>query len=427
MKKFLMTSKNIPRDSAVWNMAGTMLSAFQSVILLIVLSHTVGEEMAGIFTMGNVSANLFLFIGKYGVRSYQVSDVDNKYSFKDYHIARILSVAMMILVSVGYTLYSAKTVGYTTVKTQIIIWMCMMRVPEAYEDVFYGDYQKKERLDIGAKCLTLRQIATIMLFVVLVIISRNLLLSTIVSTIFTFLAMAVLIFITREMLDEGAGKGSFDKKLMFQMILAVTPIFLATFLSNYIGAAPKNAIDRYMDDSSQAIYGYISMPVFVVGLLANAVFNPILHKISCMYFEGRIKDFVKSILRQMVVIGIITVVCMAGAYILGIPVLSIMYNADLAPYKTDLMIIVLASGLLAFATFFMTVLTIMRKQAIIIIGYLSVAAAALFFSGIAVTNSGIRGAVVFYLILLTLLSVFFGISLIVFIVKAGNEFKAKKV
>ena len=136
MKKFLMTSKNIPRDSAVWNMAGSMLLAFQSVVMLIVLSHVTDGVTAGIFTMGNVSANLFVFIGKYGVRGFQVSDVDNKYSFRDYHCGRAISVAVMILVSLVYTLITAFRVGYSAEKTQIIIWMCMMRVPEAYEDVF---------------------------------------------------------------------------------------------------------------------------------------------------------------------------------------------------------------------------------------------------------------------------------------------------
>ena len=417
-----MTSSNIQRDSAVWNMAGSILLAFQSVIMLIVISHVTDETTAGIFTMGNVSANLFLFIGKYGVRGFQVSDVKNKYSFKDYHYGRYISVIMMILISVIYTLYTANRVGYSSIKTQIIIWMCMMRVPEAYEDVFYGDYQKKGRLDIGSKCLTIRLIATVVLYVILIIVTKDVLLSTIISTVFTFLLMIVLILMTREMLSEGAGRGEFDARNMFRMLIATTPIFAATFLSNYIGVAPKNAIDRIMDDTSQAIYGYVSMPVFVVMLLASVVFNPVLLKISFIWSDRKFGEFVKQVIIQVFVIVGISVTCLVGAYLLGVPVLSFLYNTDLAPYKTDLMLIVTASGMLAFATLFMNVLTVMRKQAVIISGYFIVAVLATVFSDKAVKDGGIRGAVIFYLILLILLSVFYTIMFIVSM--AGEKKKA---
>ena len=84
LKKFLLQSNNIARDSFVWNMAGSMIMAFQSVILLMIITRTAGLAEAGIFTIANVNANLFLNIGKYGMRNYQVSDVEGQFSFGDY-------------------------------------------------------------------------------------------------------------------------------------------------------------------------------------------------------------------------------------------------------------------------------------------------------------------------------------------------------
>ena len=409
-KSFLMTSKNIERSSAFWNMAGSMILAFQSVIMLVVLSRVVSEELVGIYTMGNVSANLFVFIGKYGMRNYQVSDVKNAYSFKDYHMTRVITSIMMIIVSIVYTLYSAHTVGYSSEKTQIIIWMCLMRVPEAYEDVFHGDYQKKGRLDIAAKCLTLRVAVTLVLFVVLVVITGNLLTSLIIATVFTYVCMAILLYFTRQMLDEKNGKGVLSKKKVMTLFITVFPLFLAMFLSNYLGAAPKNSIDRFMDDHTQAIYGYISMPVFVVGLLANVIFNPILYRTSCMWNEGKYKEFIKTVFQQILYVLALALVCLLGAYLLGVPVLSFMYNKDLAPYKTDLLLIVVGSGFLAMATLFMNILTIMREQKIILVGYIIVAAAAFIFSDKIVSKYEMRGAVWLYVILLVALSVFYGVA-----------------
>jgi len=409
LKNFLMTSKNITHSGAFWNMVSGMTSAFQSVIMLIVISHVLGMDMRGIYLLGNTSSNLFLFIGKFGMRPYQVSDLKDEYSFRDYHMSRVISCAAMIMVSVVYTLYSAFTVGYSPFKTGVVILMCMMRVAEAYEDVYYGDYQKKGRLDIGAKCMALRVISTIILFILLVIVSRNLLFSVTVSTIYTFVVMTVFILITRETLDTGSGKGKLIASKVVKLFLAVMPLFLANFFSSYIGSAPKYSIDRFMDDKGQAIYGYVTMPVFVVGLLSSFIFNPIMVKISRMWAEREKKQFIRLFLKQLFYVLVITVVCLIGAYAIGVPVMSLLYNTDLAPYKVDILLIVVASGFMGLAGIFVNALTIMRHQKLVCSGYILCAAVAFILSDMIVRKHELRGAVLFYLALLTLLSLYYAI------------------
>ncbi len=65
--------------------------------MLTVLTHVCDVTTAGIFTIAYANANLFLNLGKYGVRNFQVSDVHEKYDFAPYHAARILSVLAMIV------------------------------------------------------------------------------------------------------------------------------------------------------------------------------------------------------------------------------------------------------------------------------------------------------------------------------------------
>ena len=413
LKKFLMTSKDIDRSGAFWNMINGLFVAFQSVIMLVVLSHVLDENMAGIYTMGSVSSNFFLYIGKYGMRQYQVSDVKYEYSFWDYHMSRVISCAVMILVSVAYTLYSAFTVGYSPFKTGVIIWMCINRVAEAYEDVFYRDYQKKGRLDIGAKCMSLRVISTLILFIVLVVATKNLLLSVAISTIYTFVVMTALILLTRETLDTEGGKGRLSASGVVKLFIAVTPLFLATFLSSYIGVAPKNSIDRCMDDVSQAIYGYITMPVFVVTLLSGFIFNPIMVKISNMWVTKEKQLFIRLFLKQLLYVVLITIVCLAGAYAVGVPALSFLYNTDLSPYKTDIILIVVASGFMGLSTIISNALTIMRRQGLIFVGYLLSAVVAFFCSDMVVGRFEIRGAILLYLGMLALLSAFYGVVFII--------------
>ena len=83
------------------------------------------------------------------------------------------------------------------------------------------------------------------------------------------------------------------------------------------------------------------MPVFVIGLLNNFVFQPILTTVANCYETKNKDQFFQLIKRQIVVILIITIVALIGSYVLGIPVLSILYNCDLSNYKVDLLILML--------------------------------------------------------------------------------------
>ena len=404
VKRFLTNSNDIDKSGAIWNLVASVLCAFQSVILLVVMTHTVGLIPAGIYTMGNTDNNLFLSIGKYGVRPFQVSDVDREYKFREYRMARIISTILMAVVSTGYVLYVAIKNNYSSNKLWIIIWMCIYKLPDSFEDVYYGDYQKNERLDVAAKPLALRMIITITLWAILLVITKDLLISVVISTIVTIVIMVWFILLTKEFVTE---REKPDSSRVLKLLWVTLPLAVAAFLTLYISAAPKNSIDAHLDDKLQAIYGFIAMPVFVVQLLAQAVFNPVLYKISCLWNDGDIGKYVRESLKQVACVFIITLFCMIGAWLLGIPVLSIMYHTELSSYRMDLMYMMIGSGFLGLIVLLTGFLTIMRRQSIIIVGYLIVSIIALFFTDKYVIKYGIRGAVLFFVELLAMLCIIF--------------------
>lgn len=418
MKSFLLKSSNIQRDSVVWNMAGSLLMAFQSVIFLMILTRTVGLVASGIFTIAYANANLFLNIGKYGMRNYQVSDVKKEFSFHDYLNSRWITSIFMMVVSVIYVIYTAFSNDYSLEKTWIIIWMCLFKVPDAIEDVYYGQYQKKGRLDVAAKALTLRMILTIICFAVAVIITKNLLVTLIISTCLTFLIMILFLTWTYPSFKEEKQEKSYKVIKLLQCCL---PVFLSAFLSFYIGNAPKYAIDAQLSDELQACYGFIAMPVFVIGLLNNFVFTPLLFQLSCLWNDGKVKEFLSKIFRQMFIVLIITVICLAGAYLLGIPVLSLLYNTDLSEYKAELMILLLGGGFLGLSGVFNAVITIIRYQKALLVGYGIVALLALLLSNQVVRQYEMMGAAVLYLSLMVLLCICFAVVLFVGIQKKKKE------
>lgn len=418
MKSFILNTSNIERDSFIWNMTGSLLMAFQSVIFLMILTRTVGLVESGVFTIAYANANLFLNIGKYGMRNYQVSDVKNEFSFKEYLSSRWITTIVMIAVSLLYVIYTGHTNNYSMGKSQIIIWMCLFKVPDAMEDIYYGDYQKKGRLDVASKAMTIRMLATIILFSILSILTKNLLLTLIISTCVTSVMAILFIAWTYPTFKEETIK---RRGKVFLLLKYCLPVFFSAFLAFYIGNAPKYAIDSQLTDELQACYGFIAMPVFVIGLLNSFIFNPILFRISCLWNDKKIQEFLRNIFIQVVIVAGITLVCMIGAYLVGIPVLSILYNTDLSPYKIELIVLLLGGGFLGLSGVLTAVITIMRYQNALVVGYAVVAVIAFVLSDIVVEKYEMMGAAVLYAGLMALLCLVFFAILFIGISKTKSE------
>lgn len=414
MKFFFINSSNIERDSFIWNMAGSLLWAFQSVIFLMILTRTVGLEESGIFTIAYANANLFLNIGKYGMHNYQVSDVKKEFSFQEYLLSRWITTVAMIIISVVYVVYTAHINQYSSDKTWIMAWMCLFKISDSMEDVYFADYQKKERLDIASKILTMRMILTILFFIMVVIITKDLLTTLIFTTVFTMSLMVLFIKWTKSEFYE---EKVCDKKQIAELLKVCFPVFFSAFLSFYIGNAPKYAIDAQLTDELQACFGFIAMPIFVIGLLNGFIFNPILYHISCLWNQSKWNLFIKEVIRQIFIVCGITFLCVVGAYLLGIPVLSLLYNTDLSSYKTELLILLAGGGFLALSGVLSSVLTIMRMQNALAMGYGAVAFLAWLLSNEIVKKYEMIGAAVLYLGLMAILCVCFAFMLLIKIIK----------
>jgi O-antigen/teichoic acid export membrane protein len=420
IKSFLIQSDNIERDSFIWNMAGSMIMAFQSVIMLMILTRVLGLIEAGVFTIAYANANLFLTIGKYGVRNFQVSDVTGQFTFREYYLSRIVTSAAMLSVSVLYVLYAGSKNGYSMEKSMVIIWMCFFKVIDVLEDVYHGLYQQKGRLDVAGKALTLRLGITLLVFAVSLFAFKDLLLTLIIATVITLALFFLFTKWSYEPFRQTSEKRA-SSSYVWRQLKICFPLFLGSFLSFYIGNAPKYAIDRVLNDELQACYGFIAMPVFVIGLLNGFIFNPMVYKMSIMWNKGKKKEFMKLIWFQTGIVAGITVVCMIGAYLLGIPVLSVLYNTDLSAYKKELLVLLLGGGFLALSGLLATIITIIRFQDSLLAGYVAVAVLACMLSGEAVERYLVMGAAGLYLVLMAVLCLIFTVLLIYGVRKKGKK------
>lgn len=401
-----MNTGHNERKNYVWNMVAGLINAAEAVLLMAVITRTNGIYDAGVLTIAFAIANLLSTIGKFGIRNYQVTDVNGQFTFGTYLGTRIVTTVLMLIVSVVYVIYGYLFKQYAWDKASVILFMCLIYVVEAIEDVFAGLYQKKGRLDWGGKIFSARWVVILGLFSIILISTHNLFYAALISMVISVFCCIILLFYSyRKIVAE---KLQICFKGTKQLLSHCLPLFLSAFLQFYLINAPKYAIDDYLTEEVQACYGFIAMPVFVIGLLNSFIYQPILVKMAVQWREHDYQGFGKRIWRQIGIIAMITIVCIAGAYVLGIPVLSLLYHTDLSNYKVELLILLLGGGFLAMVGFSNVLLTIMRKQIWVLYGYAVVSMIAFLTTGQVVKAYEITGAAMMYTILIAVLMVALG-------------------
>lgn len=398
--------QTLERRNMAWNMLGSFLYAFASMVLTMIVVQLVGDEQGGIFTFAFTTFGQQMFMVAYfGIRPYQITDVENKYSFGDYLHLRIVTSLGALAMGIGYILLQ----GYQPGKAWVVFLMVCYKVIDGFADTYEAEFQRSGRLYLTGKSNTFRTVLSVGSFFVTLYVTRSLVTAGAAAVVAQVAGVVVFDLAVIGGLDnvDWHWSGAGCRSLAASCLL----LFLSVFLDFYIFSAAKYAIEGHMDDASMAVYGAIFMPTSVINLVAGFVIRPFLTKLSLCWDKRQLKEFSAVVGRLFFIILGLTVLAVGGAALLGIPVISLLYpnlREALSSCRLALVMIILGGGFNAWMNLFYYTLVIMKQQRLIFAGYVVVCVAAAVISPLAVIRAGILGGAVSYLILMVLLVACFG-------------------
>ena len=382
----------------IWFTMGTACFALATLVMTIVISLLLGETQAGMFSVGLSIAQWLVTIAYFEIRTFQVTDVRNEYSFKYYLTLRILMCIITFLASIVYVVFN----NYDIQKVIIILLVCLYKISDSIADTFEGEFQKEDRIDISGKSEFYRVFFSILVLVIAVAVSKNLILSLIIMNVVAY-GMIVLLDISIAV-KRVSVRMTGDMKRLWELVKMCIPLAVSTFLSTYIINSSKLSVDRVLGDEAQLYYTAVFMPNMVINLFSGIIFKPMQTAMAVNYYEKKYKNFWHIISKMILIITGFTFVCEVGAYILGIPVLSWLYGVNLKEYKLTLLLLLLCGGVNAINIIFYYVLAIMRKQKYMTILYIIVCLVSFLIMDTMTGRMGLMGASLGYLILVSLLA-----------------------
>jgi O-antigen/teichoic acid export membrane protein len=305
-----------------------------------------------------------MVIGGFEVRTVQSTDIKNEYKFQTYFTLRIITCILMMAICGVYAYKS----NFDDITSRAVWVFGLYKAVEIFADVFSGVYQQKDRIDLCGKTFTVRALLTSLTFSIILAQTKDLIIAGIAMVVVSVILLFIYDVRLVKIFNDIKIAISFEK--IIPLIKAVMPLFISAFIMMYINNAPKYAINKYCTNIEQNKYSILFMPAFVINLFSLFLFRPILVDMAVKWNNYDNKAIISYIKKSMLSIFLISVLCIFGGVLCGIPLLSIVYGVDLYDSKVVFIIIMTYGGFNAIGNYFYYVLTVMRQQSKIMIGYM---------------------------------------------------------
>lgn len=400
--------KNI-KKAFLWNMIGSVCYSASSFIYLMVVTRICGTKLAGFYSLSYATAQLLLQVARYGVRTYQATDLKQKFLFKEYKIFRIFTCVLMMLIGAFYSFLS-----FSGEYIMISCFIILMKMIDAVEDVYHGNFQQKYHVELMGKMLAARNLYSTLFFILSLLISKNLYTACSLTALTSFVfCLGINSWFSRKKvgnLENSAAKVKMGH--IWELLKICTPLFIGTFLSLLLYNVPKYAMASVMSDEYQTYYSILFMPSFVISLLCEFLFKPVITTIAELWWKNDMKKFSLYVLR---IVGIIPICCVAvivAGHLLGRTLLEIIYGVDLSSYKLHFIVLLIGGGISAEVYMLYNILIAIRKGGCLLPVYCITAALTILAARPMVKAWGVMGAAMNYGLSCSILFIMFGVILL---------------
>lgn len=390
------------RRDYLWNAAGAGIWGVTFPLLTVVTTQLAGIDQAGRFSMAFAVGTLLMFLSNFGVRNFQVSDIDERSSFASYQVHR-WATSILALVA-GLLFCTIRDYGPSMLMLSMGVYV--YKVVDGLADVYEGRLQQADKLYLAGISQALRSLAAIVAFSALLLLTRSTALAAVGMAIAT-VASLVLVSIPLALLETEASR-PWNLGEVNGLFRHCFPLFSALFLFNLIESLPKFAMEGMLAYENQLYFNALFFPAQGILIAAGFMYKPQLLRLANIWSNPRRRRrFDLIVLAMAGVIALMTAGTLVFMSWLGIPVMSFLYGVDFERYRVLAYLMVVAGGVSATIEFLYAIITVLRHQRSATRPYLITFAFALIVPTALIWAFGLTGAVMGYLgsmiLLLTLL------------------------
>lgn len=306
-----METRNNIKKNVLLNTIGSVFYCACQWVLTVLVVRLDSLEASGYLSLAMTTSSSFSAISLFGMRNFQVSDVNEEYSAKEYYGSRIITCTIAQVACMIYAAFMANSFY----NFACVTFFMLIRIAEGFVDVFHGIDQKHDRFELIGTSFILRGCLTVASFAIGLILTNDLSITLLIMAILNLLVAVIFDRVKTRQL-ENIKPIIFDKHIS-QLLLRCIPLVVFTFLLSMENLIPKNILESLLGADELGIYASISSPTLVVQVMASVIFNPFLPQFTRLYTERKIEAFSKMFHRILIILSAMMLVVVLGANLVG--------------------------------------------------------------------------------------------------------------
>lgn len=280
---------------------------------------------SGLLTLAMSVTNIFYAIASFSLRTYQVSDINNKYKDTIYVQVRAFTAGLAFLLCGIYSI-----VLYRDERFWGIMLYMIFRVIEAFVDILQGFEQRVMRMDLAGKSMAVRGIGNVIVFAAIIVLTDSFNLAVLGMVIVS--AVVMLVYDIRYSSQIAQLSGKIEPATVKDIFMECLPMGIASALNTSIISIPRTLLDMIDGQEVLGIYGALAVPTVIVQVAATYVFNPMLPVYATHYTEKNKKEFFGLFNKTMIVIVVLSIIALGGSALLQDLLLPILLGESIRPY-----------------------------------------------------------------------------------------------
>lgn len=353
-----MEKKLSIKQNMIYNSIGSFVYLICQWLITIIVVRISDYENAGVLSLAISVNNIFFTISTFGLKHYQVSDIENKYSDLEYIATRWITCFGGLMCCVMFIVLNSS--HYDMRQMSCIFIYFLFKAIEAFIDVFQGIQQKNYRMDYVGISYIVRGILTLISFTIVVKVTQKL--------AFGIAAMAVVSLVVAIAFDYRicAKLMKTAKDMVYKKITAlikenIALMANAVFMTGFVSIA-RFFLELYVGEEVLGIYASIATPTVIIQTACGMIYSPLVTEYA-VYYNQKAKDkFVNLIKKVMIAFIAILVICLIGVYVFGDFGLALLFGEDILKYSYLLSQTIIVTFLVAFVYWLSAILVVERKQ-----------------------------------------------------------------
>lgn len=341
------------RRNASWALAGNVAYAGSQALMLVVLARLTTVEVVGRFALAlAIAAPVFLLAGLH-LSAVQSTDVRGRFTFPEYFLLR----AFASLAALAALWIFAAAGPLSPENARVLALVSLAKFVESWSQVYYGLFQRHERLELSAKSQMVKSVGSFGAFTAAVVLTGSLQVAlACVAVVWAAILLGYDAPQGRRLLRSSApdspafrsvlgGAFAGEGRARFgSLLLLAAPLGVYAMVDSANANLPRYFLTHHQGDAAVGYYSALAYLVVVGATVVDAVSAATRPRLA-RHFHHDAAAF-RALLRRTLAFGVAAgALGLACAVLIGAPVLTLLYGRDYARFQ-DVLVVVMGAGAL---------------------------------------------------------------------------------